>query len=175
MGNPLGGNHQCRQRAQSRLRQMTFFHCPDTEGAQVLRSTPAQVMQRLLRMSRITVPVCMTGFLISFWLGPQSILFIIAAIIASLLYSTLWLLYWKYRAESAGAIIFWLLAALAIGPSYMLARKVVFTDPYAENDLWLGLQFGTTLILVFNGIVLLFRGQILRLISRTDEDWVENK
>jgi len=135
----------------------------------MFRSTPAQAVQRLLRMSRITLPLCLIGFLISYWLGPHSIRFIIAAIIASLLSTTFWLLYWKYRAEDAGAIFFWLLAALVIGPGYILARNVAFGQLYGKNDLWVGLQFATTFTLVFDGIFLLFRTHILRLVSPADE------
>jgi hypothetical protein len=96
-------------------------------------------------------------------------LFIIAAMIAGLMCTTFWLLYWTYRAEDAGAVLFWLLAGLAIGPSYLLARSLVFGDLYRKHDLWLGLQFATLVILVFNAIFLLFRTRILRLALRTDK------
>jgi hypothetical protein len=133
------------------------------------RSAPAQAIQHLLQMSRITAPLCLIGLFLSCWLGPHSVLFIIAAIIASLLYTTFWLLYWYYRAEDAGAMIFWLLTALAIGPGYVLARNIVFGRVNGTTELWLGVQFATTFLLVFTGIVLLFRMRIRRAIAPADE------
>ena len=135
----------------------------------MVRSTPAQILQRWFRLGRIALPLCLIGFLIAYWLGPHASIFIFAAIIAGLLYTTFWLLYWHYRVADAGAVIFWLLAALAIESGYILARNVAFGDLYGKNDLWLGLQFATIFTLVFDGLFLLFRTPILRMVAQADE------
>jgi hypothetical protein len=122
-------------------------------------SLPREV-RRLINISSYALPLCMLALIVSVWSGPRAASYLIAVVVAGLIATALWLLYWKYRQQHAGAIFFFLLSIGTVSVGYLVALRLTFGYAQNPNNLWLAIQYGTIVLIIFFTTLRLFGKRI---------------
>jgi peptidoglycan/LPS O-acetylase OafA/YrhL len=130
---------------------------------------PREVRQ-LITISPIGLLLCAIGLVGSLWAGPRSPRYLMYTIVAGILATSFWLLYWKYRRDHAGAIIFLIFSIASLTLGYLLAFRLTFGYTHDINDLWLALQYGAIVLAILFGAVQIFRKYIERLVTTVEQD-----
>jgi hypothetical protein len=127
-------------------------------------SLPREV-RRLINLSPFALPLCVLALIVSVWNGPRAPGYLIVMVVAGLIATAFWLLYWKYRQEHAGAIFFLLLSLGTVSVGSLVALRLTFGYVQERNNLWLAIQYGTIILIIFFTTLRLFGKRIEQMIQ----------